>query len=243
VFRPVVPAWVGSEEFVSVEDVASRLPDLPTVRAWSQSLAVLDAILTPEPRVRCFSYSALPQDEQVGGWRDGCGDEYTITFTPHGAFARGYCHESPLRDERYAPSRPWPGLLDDVPETLRDIAKRVTFDESFGANATVTMWRLVGDSAWSYGRVVYPADLAAGWRDVQSADLFDHMDGRPEVYAADIEDTEGVVLDLDAVGHVFAHRPLTEDVVAALNPERAFADLALDLIAIGYPGAPPHAFE
>jgi hypothetical protein len=40
--------WIGG--LVSVEEVASRLPDLPTVKAWSQSLAVLEAILTPDPR-------------------------------------------------------------------------------------------------------------------------------------------------------------------------------------------------
>jgi hypothetical protein len=138
---------------VSVEEVASRLPDLSTVKAWSQSLAVLEAILTPDPRFRRFSYSALPEDEQVAGWRDGYGDEYSITFTLDGAFARGFCHESPLRDERFTPSRPWPGLLDGVPQPLRAIAERVTYDESFGANATVTLWRLADDAAWSYGRL------------------------------------------------------------------------------------------
>jgi hypothetical protein len=232
----------GSEALVSVEELASRLPDLPTVKAWSQSLAVLDAILTPEPHIRCFSYSALPEDEQVAGWRDGSGDDYSIVFTPHGAFVRGFCHESPLRDFNYHPPRLWPGLLDGVPAALRDVAEPTTYDATLGgALATVTLWRLVDESSWSYGQVSYPADLADGWEDVQTPEMFDNLDGRPETYANDIEEVEKVVLDLNAVAHVFAHLPLTEEVVAALNPERAFADLAFDLIAIGYPGAPPRA--
>ena len=228
---------------MSVEEVASRLPDLPTVKAWSQSLAVLDAIRERDPRFRGFSYSALPEDEQVGGWRDGSGDDYSIVFTPHGAFARGLCHESPLCDFSYTPPRLWPGLLAGVPAALRDVAERVTYNETVGADATVTLWRLVGESSWSYGQVSYPADLAVGWEDVQTPEIFDNFDGRPETYANDIEEVEQVVLDLNAVAHVFAHLPLTEDVVAALNPERAFADLAFDLIAIGYPGTPPRALK
>jgi hypothetical protein len=123
-FRSVVPAYLGSEALLSVGEVASRLPDLPTVTAWSQSLAVLEAIVPPDPRFRRFSYRALPEYEQVAGWSDGCGDEYSITFT-----------------------------LDGVPQPLRAIAERVTYDESFGANATVTLWRLADDAAWSYGRL------------------------------------------------------------------------------------------
>jgi hypothetical protein len=228
---------------VSVEDLASRLPDLGTVKAWSQSLAVLEAILEPDPRFRRFSYSALPEDEQVAGWRDGSGDDYSIVFTPHGAFARGFCHESPLRDFSYTPTRLWPGLLNGVPAALRDVAERTTYNETVGADATVTLWRLVGESRWSYGHVSYPAEIAVGWEDIQTPEIFDTLDGRPETYANDIEEIEKVVLDLGAVAHVFAHLPLTEDLVAELNPERAFADLAFDLVAIGYPGAPPRVLK
>jgi hypothetical protein len=222
---------------VSVSELASRLPDLVTVTAWSQSLAVLDAIRQPDPRIRCFAYSILSPDEQVAAWQDGSGDDYSIIFTPHGAFARGFCHESPLRDRTYTPPRPWPGLLDGVPEALRDVAERVTYDESYGANATVTLWRLLGESTWSYGHVTYPAEMAVGWQDVQCPEIFYALDGRPETYANDIEEVEGVVLDIDAVRHVFAQRPLTEDVVRALNSERSLPALASDLTTIGYPGA------
>jgi hypothetical protein len=233
----------GSEALVSVEEVASRLPDLPTVKAWSQSLAVLEAILEPDPRVRRFSYNALPEDEQVAAWQNGSGDEYSIVFTPHGAFARGFCHESPLRDFSYDPPRLWPGLLDGVPAALRDVAEPMTYDATMGALATVTLWRLVSESRWSCGHVSYPADMPVYGEDVQCPEIFDNLDGRPQTYANDIEEVEEIVLDLNAVGHVFAHLPLTEDVVAALNPEREFADLAFDLIAIGYPGAPPLALK
>jgi hypothetical protein len=42
-------------------------------------------------------------------------------------------------------------------------------------------------------------------------------------------------LDLDAVRHVYAMMPLTEEVVTALNPERTLQDLKDDIAEIGYP--------
>lgn len=41
--------------------------------------------------------------------------------------------------------------------------------------------------------------------------------------------------DLEAVRHVYALRPLTDEVIAALAPERVPAELAEDIKEIGYP--------
>lgn len=51
---------------------------------------------------------------------NGTGDEYSIVFSPAGAYVRVFDHESsmsPWRD-RESP-RPWPGLLEPVPEVFR----------------------------------------------------------------------------------------------------------------------------
>ncbi|CAM5259788.1 hypothetical protein SBADM41S_08150 [Streptomyces badius] len=44
-----------------------------------------------------------------------------------------------------------------------------------------------------------------------------------------------MTVDLEAVRHVYALRPLTDEIVAALNPERVPAELAEDIEEIGYP--------
>ncbi len=72
---------------MTAEDLAARLPDIATVRAWSQSLAALDAVLDPDPAYRWFSFDAgWGADEQVASMRNGSGDEYSVTFSPAGAY-------------------------------------------------------------------------------------------------------------------------------------------------------------
>lgn len=226
---------------VPVAELAARLPDIPTVQAWSQSLAMLEAILTPDPAFRCFTYDVGIEGVGVARWCDGCGDEYWITFTLDGAFACAFAHESPLRYEPDGVVAPWPGLLDGVPPALRSLAERAVFTEDGVWPATAALWRLVGDSAWDYGRVTYPPELAIGWYDVQGSELLWGLDGRPEIFLEHAEEVEEVALNLEAVRRVFAHEELTEELVRELNPARSLADLAFDLLMIGYPGTRPSA--
>lgn len=50
--------------------------------------------------------------------RDGCGNDYSIVFSPAGAYARGFDHESPMSPYRVTPPVPWPGLFDGAPEAF-----------------------------------------------------------------------------------------------------------------------------
>jgi Uma2 family endonuclease len=56
-----------------------------------------------------------------------------------------------------------------------------------------------------------------------------------DAYAREAEGRLGRALDRDAVAHVFALRPLTEDVVLRLNPDALLDPLAEDLEQLGYP--------
>jgi hypothetical protein len=61
-------------------------------------------------------------------------------------------------------------------------------------------------------------------------------DPSPEAFQRFAEDYYEVPVELDAVRHVYALRPLTEDVVTALNAEITLADVVKDVTAAGYPG-------
>ena len=60
-------------------------------------------------------------------------------------------------------------------------------------------------------------------------------DGTPQAYQEFAEDYYWVPVDLAAVRHVYALRPLTPDVFAALNTHLTIAELAEDTASIGYP--------
>lgn len=220
---------------MSVSSLAARLPDVPTLRAWSQSMAVLDAVLSPEWDVRYFSFDARwAEGEQLASMRNGSGDEYSFTFTPAGTYGRGFDHESELSAFLRRPPRVWPGLLEPVPDVLRPAADEPAFTMGDVPSVTVALWRLDGAAAWSHG-VPVDADLPDG--DDGGTWLFDELDGNPRTYAAFALEYYDRTLDLAAVQHVFAHRPLTDDVVRTLNADVTLADVAADLQAIGYPPA------
>ena len=54
-------------------------------------------------------------------------------------------------------------------------------------------------------------------------------------FASDYYETQ---INRDAVAHVAALRPLTDDVVRALNPESSLAAIRTEVAATGYPIAP-----
>ena len=82
---------------MTAAQLAARLPAVGVVRRWSQSLAMLDAIMSPEREYRYFSFdSESGPGQSLVSMRDGSGDEYSITFTSGGAFLRGFAHEAPL---------------------------------------------------------------------------------------------------------------------------------------------------
>lgn len=64
--------------------------------------------------------------------------------------------------------------------------------------------------------------------------LLDDIVDRFVEFASDYYEIE---LDRAAVEHVVAHRPLTDTVIQALNPQLNVADLRTDIATIGYPTA------
>ncbi|MGW6286746.1 hypothetical protein [Streptomyces sp. NPDC055107] len=218
---------------MSVHDVARRLPGISALTDLCRSLAMLDAILCPEWADRWHGFDARwSPTEAMASMRDGSGGEYSVVFSADGAYARGFDHESPMSP--YVEDGPWPGVLDEVPAVFRRYVDEPLFtDESGMPVVTACLWRASDDDRWRAGAVEFPED----GEDSDGADwLFQLLvTGTPESYQEWAEDHFEVPVDLEAVTHVYALRPLTDEVVAALAPERTAAGLAADVKEIGYP--------
>ncbi|WP_406049147.1 hypothetical protein [Kribbella sp. NBC_00889] len=214
---------------MSVYEVIQRLPDLATVRRVSRALAVLDLVLSDSPdHLRYFSFDARwSETEEAALMRNGSGDEYSIVFSPGGAFAYGFDHESPVSP--YGNDmQTWLGLLDGVPEVFHGARDEPAFRDMV-PRATVCFWRTTDDDAWRCGPVEGVDKDGADW-------LFEVIaDGRPEAYLTFAEDYYQTDLDLEPIRHVYALMPLTEYVVTSLNPQRRLTDLAESIAEIGYP--------
>jgi hypothetical protein len=216
-------------------EVARRLPDVETLRNRARSLAMIEAIVSPEWESRYYSYdSAWGPGEHMASMRTGGGDNYSIVFSPKGVYIRGFDHESSISPYRRDPMSPWPGLIDLVPEDLEPYASEPAFMDRGVPLVTVCFWRLIGqEGGWHHGSVDFPQGAVdaggANW-------LFDLLlDGTPESYIAFAHDYYGVELAPEAVRSIYRLDPLTAELVSSLNPEVDPSELDEDIEIIGYP--------
>lgn len=204
-----------------VTNLAARLPDIETVRGWSQSLALLDAILSPEWQLRRFSFDAdWAPDEEVASLRNGSGDEYSITFAPAGAYVRGFDHESEMSPYGHSPIAAWPGVVDEVPAEFAEFVAEPAFCDDGLPRVTLCLWRRRDDINWRHGSVTFPAGA-----DPDGADwLLEQLDGRPETYRSFALENYATKIDPAAISHIYRHEPVSDGVLAALNPQLSLSD-------------------
>lgn len=208
---------------MTVFDVAPRLPGIQELRDHCRSLAMLDAILSPEWEYREYSFDAhWAPGQEMASWRNGSGDDYAIVFTSDGAYLRGYSQGCGLGADT-------PGMTDGVPEVFAPQLAEVAFTFDEEKLITVCMWRTWDDVAWRHGAVeLGGADDGADW-------LFELLvDRSPQAYQSFAENYYEQDVPLAAIEHVYALEPLTEEIVRVLNPS---ARPLGDVVAIGYPGA------
>jgi hypothetical protein len=206
------------------------LPDVDRLRLLLQSLAMLDAILSPEWEYRYYSFNARwSKREQMGSMRDGCGDGFFTLFNAAGCFLKGFAHESAMSPYGRRPKRVWPGVLDSVPPAFAAALKEPAFSME---DTTFCVWRLSADETWQRGRIEFPP----GADPDGSQALLSILDGEPKTYQAWAEDYYEQRVSLAAVKQIYAHEPLTDELVERLNAEITVKELAADIQEIGYPG-------
>jgi len=201
------------------------LPDIPALRRLTRSLAMLDAILSPEWESRYYSFdSHWGEGELMASMRNGQGDDWFSLFTRGGVVVIGLDHEAPM----FRFNEPWPGLFDSLPSELAAAVNEPAFD---ARNSTFCIWRRSAGERWERGPVQFPdGDDPDG-----SAQLLQILDGRPESYRAFAADYYEVDLPLEAVAAVYRHQPLTPELLARLNADATIDALREDVVEIGYP--------
>ncbi|MEU4084056.1 hypothetical protein [Streptomyces aureus] len=221
---------------MTVEDVARRLPAGSDLRNLCRSLAMLDAILSPEWESRYYSFNATwGEGEEMASMRNGSGDEYSIVFSAAGVYIRGFGHESPMSPYGND-GEPWPGVIDDVPAVFRPFVEEPAFTDEAGVPVvTACLWRTPTDMRWQHGTIEFPSHQADP---DGSAELFHLLvDPSPEAFQRFAEDYYEISVHLEAVSALYALRPLNQDLVSSLNADLTLADLAEDISEIGYPEA------
>lgn len=215
---------------ISTRDL-SLLPDIDSLKRLTQSLATLDAIIMPDWESRYYSFdSRWGENEQMASMRNGSGDDYFVLFCPAGAILKGFAHESVMSPYGTEGQRIWPGVLDEVPQVFSGFLEEPAFTIE---ETTFCIWRTYSDTAWQRGKINFPD----GPDPDGSEDLLQTLDGEPGTYKAWAEEYYERPVNLDAVTHIYTHRPLTPEIVTALNPHITLDELVTDMDQIGYPVA------
>ncbi len=230
----------------------ANLPDVESLKRLSQSLAMLDAILSPNWEYRYYSFnSKWSASETMASMRDGSGDDYFILFNSCGAIIKGFAHESPMSPFVNEPIKVWRGVLDNVPREFQDFLS----EPAFSIEATTfCIWRRYSDSSWQIGDIAYPKELdlqiieavqalqqtsGVAYPTLDDADgseeLLSILDDEPSSYHSFATYYFGKEIPLSAVQHIYEHKPLTQEIVSELNAKVSIDELRDDIKEVGYP--------
>jgi hypothetical protein len=219
---------------ISTRDL-SNLADINTVERLSRSLAMLEAIVSPEWDYRYFSFNRRwdeLKNERMASMRNGSGDEYFLVFSQVGAFLKGLDHESAMSPWGRDPSSVWPGVLDQIPPQFAAFLEEPAFSI---ADTTFCIWRAKEDEVWSSGSV----NFSEGEDPDGSEGLLWMLDGNPDTYVEFASDYYEVNLDVEAVRKIYECRPLDWSTVSAINSTATMGSVLADASEIGYPVAEP----
>jgi hypothetical protein len=207
----------------------ATIPDVESLKKPCQSLAMLDAIMSPEWEYRYYSFNSTWADgEMMASMRNGSGDEYYILFNSEGAIIKGFAHESSMSPWASESEEVWPGVLDQVPA---EFAKFLTEPAFSLKDTTFCIWRRSEDSSWQAGEINYPdEDDPDG-----SENLLFILDGEPSTYQQFAEEYYEAPVDLRTVASIYEQQPLTSEMIERLNPEVSLETLKEDLEQICYP--------
>lgn len=204
------------------------LPDVESLRKLSQSLAMLDAILSPEWEARYYSFnSKWDTDEMMASMRNGEGDEYYVLFNKDGAIIKGFAHESPMSPFSNKPVKIWKGVLEDVPKEFQSFLSEPAFALE---ETTFCIWRKYIDSSWQIGNINYPT----GEDPDGLMELLFILDSNPSTYKDFAEEYYEQEVPLSSIESIYQHKPLTKTLVKTLNEEVSVEDLQEDIQEIGY---------
>jgi hypothetical protein len=219
---------------VNVYEIADRLPTIEVLRDRCRALAVLEHIQGSE--YAYYTYTAWGDDE-AALMSNGSGDEYTIVFAKAGVFIRVFDHESEMTPYANDDHALWPGLLDGLPTEFRPHITEPAFCDEGNLNATAVLWRRTNDDRWHTGAgITFPPSQGSHDTSPDGTDQLTILCGDiAEDYVAFAEDYYEIEVDRTAVAHIAGLRPLTDDVVRALNPDITLSDIHEAVTTVGYP--------
>jgi hypothetical protein len=214
---------------ISSRRLSSLLPPA-SLEALCRSIAMLDAILSPEWEYRYFSFNSqwnVDLGERMASMRNGSGDHYFAVFG-RGAIIKGFDHDAPMSPWTRIPPAVWPGVLDSVPKDFDGFLKEPAFAVN---DTTFCLWHEAGDPGWSSGAITFPE----GADPDGSASLLWMLDGDPNTYVQFAHDYYERDLSRGDVASIYERLPIGRELMKRLNAGAVWDAILVDAAEIGYP--------
>ena len=200
----------------------SKLPDPHDLHKLMQSLALLDAIVSPVWERRHYSFnSKWAEGEAIGSMRNGSGDELFVLFNTFGAFIKGFDHE------RWDRSISAAEVYGPVPSCFLGGTKEPAFSPN---QVTFCYWRTFEDDRWHTASVRLRPGKGDG-----SEWMLSHLDGDPASYLSFAKSSYERELTASSVAAVYDHVPMSLALATSLAQGIDHQALTEELVEIGYP--------
>ncbi|MFK0132085.1 RICIN domain-containing protein [Streptomyces rubiginosohelvolus] len=212
---------------MSNEIAAALLPGVPALLERCRALAALSAICPDEDTMYEFVSS-------LDGERLSIHDQSRVLGVDHGPDGTlVWAWDVDMLYEEDELER----TVEQVPAQLLPRLAAMAMDSGHWL-LSVVMWRLPGDETWSTAHA--PADLDLYHDQDHAFSLSDLTDPSPGNLwlPGHFGQEYGGFSRADAIRQVLALRPLTEEIVRAINPARSLADVDQNVAATGYRPAP-----
>ncbi|KWX77450.1 hypothetical protein [Paenibacillus jilunlii] len=197
-----------------------KLPEPETLRRQMILLAVLDIICCGEEWLRVHRYDPdFRPGVQLGIVENGAGDHLYVLFTADGCVLKGFDHESPLSPHARDEYEVWPGMYEGLPDNLQSVLHS-SGDTLEAEEVTFCLWQENGKPVWMCGEwgELDNKEAESGGTDF----LLGYLNETPEDYIEWANDYFSGLqpLPLEPVRHLFNGGPVTEGLIAAINPVR-----------------------
>jgi hypothetical protein len=201
------------------------------LRATVRGLAIMSVLFDKRRNGRFWTDPATAAD--VGVWHDEKGNSCGFLFFAKGSMILGTDRESPMCSLVRKEPQPWPGVLDDLPNEMRDLLSRRPFGDSFPTEeVTFCIWNSGKGLDWKKGKIDLPKRDPPGDPDGSKYLLgrfkqyFDHFDH-------EMDEEYEQSFDADTLFQVFSGDPVTPEDLRRLKSGLDIAEVREALKEIG----------
>lgn len=200
--------------------ILTKLPVIEQCQSLMQSMAVMDAILSPDWEYRYYSYDALwGKDEIMASMRGSDGEHYFALFRADNLIIKGLEQGYPMLPKRFEQKKRMVTPEALLPIEFKDFLTEPAF---LPEETSFCIWK-IGEKEWNSFTELKDGELA----------ILERILGGAFAYASWAEDYYEITLKVAELERFFQGAPLTKDICLSWNPKLDWTEFCSEMGALG----------